>query len=152
MANYKPQLTNAARPATLEVEAYNERGEMVPTSIAGEHPLTLYVDKREIVTLMTLGAAPEALAIGFLRNQRLVESIDEIESVQVDWEVNAVVVTKYHGLKDLEAKKGFTDLSAGKERVDHVDVTYNAGHPGVAEPHYHIAVWYVSRDQVAQLK
>ena len=45
---------------------------MVPTAIAGEHPLTLYVDKREIVTLMTLGHAPEALAIGYLRNQRLV--------------------------------------------------------------------------------
>ena len=55
-------------------------------------------------------------------------------------------------MKDLEAKKAFTDLAAGKERVDHVDITYNAGHPGVAEPHYHIAVWYVSRDQVAQLK
>ena len=57
----QPKLTNAARPATFEVEAYNERGEMVPTSIAGEHPLTLYLDKREIVTLMTLGHAPEAL-------------------------------------------------------------------------------------------
>ena len=53
---------------------------------------------------MTLGAAPEALAIGFLRNQRLVESIDEIESVQVDWEVEAAVVTTYGGLRDLEAK------------------------------------------------
>jgi len=53
---------------------------------------------------MTLGAAPEALAIGFLRNQRLVESIEEIDSVQVDWEVNAVVVTTFHGLKDLDAK------------------------------------------------
>jgi formate dehydrogenase assembly factor FdhD len=48
------------------------------TDIAGEHPLTVYVDKREIVTLMTLGAAPEALAIGYLRNQRLVGSIDDI--------------------------------------------------------------------------
>ena len=55
-------------------------------------------------------------------------------------------------VKDLEAKKAFTDLAAAKERVDHVDITYNAGHPGVAEPHYHVAVWYVSRDQVAQLK
>ena len=69
---YKPQLTNAARPATFTVEALNERGEALPTPIAGEHPLTLYVDKREIVTLMTLGQAPEALAIGYLRNQRLV--------------------------------------------------------------------------------
>ncbi len=89
----KPQLTNAARPATFEVEAYNERGEMVPTAIAGEHPLTLYLDKREIVTLMTLGHAPEALAIGYLRNQRLVESIGDIAAVQVDWETESVAIT-----------------------------------------------------------
>src|SRR5437868_2341166 len=88
----KPQLTNAARPATFEVEAYNERGEMVPTSIAGEHPLTLYLDKREIVTLMTLGHAPEALVIGYLRNQRLVDSIEDIASVQVDWDTDSVAV------------------------------------------------------------
>ena len=90
---HRPQLTDAARPATYEVEAYNERGEMVPTAIAGEHPLTLYLDRREIVTLMTLGHAPEALAIGYLRNQRLVGSIDEIAAVQVDWETDSVVVT-----------------------------------------------------------
>jgi FdhD protein len=90
---YRPQLTNAARPATYEVEAYNERDEMVPTAIAGEHPLTLYLDKREIVTLMTLGHAPEALAIGYLRNQRLVRSLEEIAAVQVDWETDSVAVT-----------------------------------------------------------
>src|SRR6188508_3435566 len=89
---YRPLLTNAAKPATFEVEAYNERGEMVPTSVAGEHPLTLYVDKREIVTLMTLGHAPEALVIGYLRNQRLVASLQEIRSVQVDWETESVAV------------------------------------------------------------
>src|SRR6267378_218674 len=66
---------------------------MVPTAIAGEHPLTLYVDKRAIVTLMTLGHAPEALAIGYLRNQRLVSSVEEITAVQVDWETNSVAVT-----------------------------------------------------------
>jgi FdhD protein len=89
----KPKLSNAAQPATFEVEALNERGESVPTSIAGEHPLTVYVDKREIVTLMTLGHAPEALVIGYLRNQRLVKSIDEIEAVQVDWETESAAVT-----------------------------------------------------------
>ena len=98
----KPKLTDAARPATFEVEAYNERGEMVPTSIAGEHPLTLYVDKREIVTLMTLGHAPEALAIGYLRNQRLVSSVEEIAAVQVDWETDSVAVTT-HAAKPLKA-------------------------------------------------
>ena len=93
----KPKLTNAARPATFEVEAYNERGEMVPTSIAGEHPLTLYLDKREIVTLMTLGHAPEALVLGYLRNQRLIDSIDDIASVQVDWETDSAAVTTHAG-------------------------------------------------------
>jgi FdhD protein len=90
---YRPQLTNAARPATFEVEAFNERGEMVPTSIAGEHALTLYLDKRELVTLMTLGHAPEALAIGFLRNQRLIATIEDIKAVQVDWETESVAIT-----------------------------------------------------------
>ena len=101
---YRPQLTQSARPATFTVDARDESGQSVPTPIAGEHPLTLYVDKQEIVTLMTLGAAPEALVIGFLRNQRLVKSIEEIVSVQVDWEVNAAVVTTRDGLPDLEKR------------------------------------------------
>jgi len=91
-------LSRATRPLTFEITAINEKGEALPISIAGEHPLTLYVDKREIVTLMTLGAWPEALAIGYLRNQRLVESVEEIASVQVDWDVNAVAVTTRRGL------------------------------------------------------
>ena len=89
----RPQITHASRPLTFDVEAINERGEMVPTAIAGENPLTLYVDKREIVTLMTLGQAPEALAVGYLRNQRLVRSIEDIAAVQVDWETDSVAVT-----------------------------------------------------------
>ena len=93
-----PLLSQASRPLTFEISAVNEKGETLPIHIAGEHPLTLYVDKREIVTLMTLGAWPEALAIGYLRNQRLVDSIEEIAAVQVDWEVDAVAVTTRHGI------------------------------------------------------
>jgi FdhD protein len=108
----KPKLTSAARPATFEVEAYNEAGEMVPTSIAGEHPLTLYLDKREVLTLMTLGHAPEALILGYLRNQRLVDSIDDIESVQVDWETDsAAVVTR--GKKNIDAKLEKRTVTSG---------------------------------------
>ena len=99
---HRPKLTSAARPLTFEVEAINERGEALPTPIAGEHPLTLYLDKREIVTLMTLGQAPEALTIGYLRNQRLVSSVDEIEAVQVDWETDSVAVTTRKGVKGLK--------------------------------------------------
>jgi FdhD protein len=101
---YRPVLTDAARPSTFQVHALDETGAPRETAIAGEHPLTLYIDKHELLTIMTLGAAPEALAIGYLRNQRLIERIEDVVSVQVDWHVNAVAITTRHGLKDLEAK------------------------------------------------
>jgi FdhD protein len=101
---YRPLLTNAARPATFEVAAVDEHGESRAVPIAGEHPLTVYVDRQEILTLMTLGAAPEDLTIGYLRNQRLVDSIEDIVAVQVDWETNSVAVRTRHGLTDLEAR------------------------------------------------
>jgi FdhD protein len=104
MPPHRPQVTHATRPLTFEVDALNERGELLATPIAGEHPLTLYVDKREIVTLMTLGQEPEALALGYLRNQRLVRSIEQIEAVQVDWETGAVAVKTRHGLENLDTK------------------------------------------------
>lgn len=75
--------------------------------------MTIYVDKREILTLMTLGAAPEALVIGYLRNQRLVESIDDVLAVQVDWEVNAVSVYTRNGLVDLDEKMAHRTKTTG---------------------------------------
>ena len=101
---YRPIITHAARPSTFEVNAVDETGATRPTPIAGEHALTLYIDKEELLTLMTLGAAPEALAIGYLRNQRLLERIEDIVSVQVDWDVDAVVVKTRNGLANLAAK------------------------------------------------
>jgi len=86
-------MTDAGLPATREVEARDETGELRRLSIACERPLTLYLNRREVVTLMTLGTHPELLAIGYLRNQNLVPSVTAIEAVQVDWDVNAVVVT-----------------------------------------------------------
>jgi len=111
--SYRPLLTDAARPATVTIPAVNERGEVVPTPIAGEHPLTLYLDKREIVTLMTLGGAPEALAIGYLRNQRLVERLEDIAAVQVDWETDSVAVTTTRSADDLEARMGRRTVTTG---------------------------------------
>ena len=55
-------------------------------------------------------------------------------------------------LKDIEAHKGFNGLAAAQEKVDHVDMYFNAGHPGVAEPHYHVVIWYVSAEKAAALK
>ncbi len=54
-------------------------------------------------------------------------------------------------LKDMNAQKAFPGLKAGPEKVNHVDIVYNAGHPGVAEPHYHMIVWYISPQSAAQL-
>ncbi|MFO1415649.1 MAG: formate dehydrogenase accessory sulfurtransferase FdhD [Burkholderiales bacterium] len=101
---YRPVLTDAARPATFNVASIDEKGAVHEVPVAGEHPLTIYVDKQELLTLMTLGGAPEALAIGYLRNQRLVDSIDDIVSVQVDWECNACAIHTRHGLADLATK------------------------------------------------
>ena len=109
----KPAITRASRPLTFEVEAVNERGETTTTPIAGENPLTLYIDKREIVTLMTLGQAPEALAIGYLRNQRLVRSIADIKAVQVDWETDSVAVTTRQGIKGLDDKMKKRTVTTG---------------------------------------
>lgn len=79
-----PRLTQARAPLTCEIVAVNEFGDSTSVSIPAERALTVYVDKRELVTLMTLGAYPELLVLGFLRNQRLVQSAQEIESITVD--------------------------------------------------------------------
>lgn len=86
------QMSNASVPVVHEVEILDEMGRRKMTHIPGERPLTIYLDKREIVTLMTLGSAPEALVLGYLRNQRMVESPDDIESIQVDWETDSAAV------------------------------------------------------------
>ncbi len=110
---YRPLLTDAGRPATFDVDAVDELGETRTVPIAGEHPLTVYVDKQEILTLMTLGAAPEDLTIGYLRNQRLVDSIEDIVAVQVDWETSSVAVKTRNGLVDLDAKTAKRTTTTG---------------------------------------
>jgi FdhD protein len=86
-----PRLTQAQASLTREVQVINEHGVQDTISIPAERPLTVYVDKRELVTLMTLGAHPEWLVLGYLRNQRLVSSADEIESITVDWDAETMV-------------------------------------------------------------
>lgn len=94
---YRPEMTQAGLYPTHAVTAMDEYAVLRPVEIAGERPLTLYLDKREIVTLMTLGSHPEALAIGYLRNQDFIRDIRQIKSVQVDWDSEAVAVTTHDG-------------------------------------------------------
>ena len=91
----------------------NELGERSTTSIPAERDLTVYVDKRELVTLMTLGAQPELLVLGYLRNQRLVKSLAEVESITVDWEVNSAAVKTRSGIDNIEARTAKKVVTTG---------------------------------------
>jgi len=84
-SSLKPRLTNARAELTRQISVVDELGETSQIQIPAERALTVYLDKKELVTLMTLGASPEFLVLGFLLNQRLIQSISEIESVTVDW-------------------------------------------------------------------
>ena len=100
-------------PLTREVGAVNEFGESVKVSIPAERALTVYVDKRELVTLMTLGAQPELLVLGFLRNQRLLQSAQEVHSITVDWEVGAAAVKTRKGIVDIRARTAKRVVTTG---------------------------------------
>jgi FdhD protein len=108
-----PYLTQARAPLTQEVSAVNEFGETTPISIPAERALTVYVDKRELVTLMTLGAHPELLVLGFLRNQRLLKSVQEIDSITVDWDVGVAAVKTRQGIDHIEEKTSRRVVTTG---------------------------------------
>jgi FdhD protein len=113
MTRYRPQLSEAQAHLTHEVEVVDERGRRSCIAIPAERPLTVYVDKRELVTLMTLGGAPEALTLGYLRNQRLVKSLADVVSVQVDWAVDAVAVVTRAGIADVEQRTSKKVVTTG---------------------------------------
>ena len=107
------RLTAARVPLTHTVDACDEFGQVRRISIPAERPLTVFVDKRELVTLMTLGAAPELLVLGYLRNQRLVESAGEIESITVDWSVHAAAVKTRAGIERFDEKTARRVVTTG---------------------------------------
>lgn len=119
-----PRLTQAHAPLTREVEVINEHGVQDTISIPAERPLTVYVDKRELVTLMTLGAHPEWLVLGYLRNQRLVESAREIDSITVDWDAGEDGA----GVAAVKTRNGVADMQA---RTQHRVVTTGCGQGSV---------------------
>jgi FdhD protein len=108
-----PRLSQAQAAVTRTIEVRNEYGETQSLQIPAERALTVYVDKREIVTLMTLGAKPEWLVLGYLLNQRLVASAQEVESITVDWEVGAAAVKTYAGIADLAQKTAKRVVTTG---------------------------------------
>ena len=100
------------RPAH-EVVAVDEYGQSRAGHIAGERALTLFLDDREIVTLMTLGTHPEMLTLGYLLNQRLVPCLESVDSIEVDWEKGAVHVETFERISDLDEKLRHRTVTTG---------------------------------------
>jgi FdhD protein len=106
-------MTDAGLDAAEAVSAVDEYGAVNDGHIAAERALTLYLDKREIVTLMTLGTQPELLVLGWLRNQRLIRRIEQLEAIQVDWETGSVAVTTHEGVAGLDERLAKKTVTTG---------------------------------------
>lgn len=116
---YRPSMSDEGLSPTHPVTALDEQGESRQIHVAGESPLTLYVDEREIVTLMTLGTHPEALTIGYLRNQRFIQELTQIKDVSVDWRTESVRVSTWEGVSgwDEKLKKRTVTTGCGQGTV-----------------------------------
>lgn len=114
MSNFnKPELTHAGLAFSKSTIAIDELGNSRKIELVGERALTLYVDKLEIVTLMTMGTHPELLTLGYLKNQGFFEQIDEIKIVQVDWETEAVAVVTNHQTADFSEQMEQRTVTTG---------------------------------------
>jgi FdhD protein len=111
------ELTNAQAPLTREVTVRDEFGAERSIRIPAERPLTLYVDKQELVTLMTLGVAPELLVLGYLLNQRLIDGIDDVLSISVDWDVSAAAVRTHAGIDRTRTGQRIVTTGCGQGTV-----------------------------------
>ena len=98
----RPEITKSVRPKTQIIDVRDEYNEIKSFPITGELPLTIYVNKKEVVTLMTLGHYPESLVIGYLRNQGFISSLNDLESVHVDWDTNSAAVKTISALDDFQ--------------------------------------------------
>ncbi len=88
--NISPDLSNDN--LTKSIDCFNETGEKIKLPVVTEVPLTIYLNKQEIVTAMTLGDMPELLAVGYLLNQKMLEIEDIISEINYDKELQVIVV------------------------------------------------------------
>ena len=91
--DYQPEMSCEGLRPTHAVSAVNEYRQTVDKAVPGEYPLTIKIDDREVVTLMTLGTHPEALTLGYIRNQKLFDDIRSIRAVHVNWDRELVEVS-----------------------------------------------------------
>ena len=111
--DFRPKMTDSGIEASFPVSVMDEYGNTKEKLITGERPLSIYVDKQEIVTLMTLGKNPELLVLGYLYNQGFIKNLKDIKEIQVDWEVDSAVVVTKNGTVDWEEKLKKRTVTSG---------------------------------------
>ena len=109
---------------TKTIDCFNETGEQIKLPVVTEIPLTIYLNKQEIVTAMTLGDMPELLAVGYLLNQKMLKSEDIISDINYDKDLQVVVVrtdrkTNYE--KKMEKKIRTSGCAVGTVYGDIID-------------------------------
>ncbi len=130
-----PKLTAAASESMREISIVDELGIRRTIYIPAERPLTVLLDDRELVTLMTLGASPELLVLGFLFNQRLIKNAAAIESISVDWKSATATVRTHAALRENSGIPRTVASGSGQGSIfarllDHIDAIRL---PGVAQ-------------------
>ncbi len=108
-----PRLSHARGELLRRIEIVDQHGERRDIDIPSERPLTVFLDKRELVTLMTLGASPELLVLGYLINQDLIRHVGEVESIDVDWSVEAAAIKTHAGVANLKEKTAKRVVTTG---------------------------------------
>jgi FdhD protein len=109
-----PRLSAAVSPLLRSIRSVDEKGRERSIDLPCERPLTILLDGRELVTLMTLGASPELLVLGYLRNQRLIDDVAQLESLDVDWaSSSAHVKLRAPGAQDVVATDARSPGSSG---------------------------------------
>lgn len=126
-----PRLTEA-------VSGIDQDGRPTSISVVTERPLTLFLNSREIVTMMTIGDFPEYLAVGYLVNQNMLKPGDQVLAVEYDDDIDTVVVRTAHET-DFEDKLKKKTLTSGcaqgtvfgdmMERFDEIDLAKGPGLP-----------------------
>lgn len=106
-------LTESKIEVLSTVSVVNEKNESVDVALVEERPLTIYVDKKEVLTLMTMGCFPELLILGYLKNQTFFKELDDIQSLQVDWQTNAVAVISSRNAPNIEKLKERVTVTSG---------------------------------------
>ena len=111
-------MKNDSLPSTHDVVVTDQNNKKRKAAIPGESPLTIKVDGREIVTVMTMGTYPRELVLGFIRNQGLIKEIGDVESVNINWDTETANIQiktgkGLNGIRESLSKRTITSGCGG---------------------------------------